>query len=217
MAKLFIIFYDNYEESRQNLLEQIPAPEDLRFSTKLHGGYETASAAIPGARDKSQWRYSSLLSSHMVIIDEYSRRVWEGRVEDVELTNEGVNIRAIGYFSHANEILHGLIYPGGVGTETYAHDIIIDTLNLTAQSFSSIRTWSTADAFIQQTDVDLGYHDFTGEVKAMEAIERALRYGYKALDLRPIYFALYNQRTAFLFPEPTNVPDFQTDIKWIIM
>lgn len=214
--KLFIVFWDNYNEVQSRIIESIVAPQDLTFGTKLHGGYFEARFSLLGPLNKSRERYRLLLSAHVTIHDYLGRRVWEGRVESAELTNVGVSFSVNGYYSHGGEVLDGLIYPGGVGTETYAHDIIKDALGLSAQSFGSATTWSEGDVFIKPTDVDLGYHDFSNDVRLSEAIEKATSYGYKTDDLRPVYFAIYNYRIAEFFPEPVMPPDFKNDIDWFI-
>lgn len=214
MAKLFISFYDEYSENESKVFEHVEAPRELRFGTGLHGGYKSAHIPLYANRIQSQRRFERLLSAHVVIHDEYYRRVWEGKVEDSELTNVGVNLTAEGYFSHAVEALHGLIYPESTGT--YAHDILIDTINLAAQSFGTSRTWSGADALIERTDIDLEPLDFSGEAKLIDAIEEVMKYGYKELDWRPVYFAIYNYRVARFFPEPELPPTYEHDIKWFI-
>ena len=216
MAKLFTNFWQNYTEDPEYFIEAMQAPEDLTFGSKLNGGYFDARLSIPGNLMLSKLRYRKLMSSHLVVIDDRFRRVWEGRVEDIELTNVGVSLNLNGYYQHGSEALDGLIYPGGTGSETYASDIVKDALALSAQSFGSNTTWRTNDAFIKSTDVDLGYQDFSNDAKIADAIEKATSYGYKTLDLRPLYFALYNNRIGRLFPEPQMPPDFENDINWFI-
>lgn len=196
MSILYPVFYEDYNEDPKYVVEAAPGFQNLRIGTQLHGGFAGGSLYIPGDTDISYWRYRNYIGSHCVVFDPLFRRAYEGAVDSVEIDGGGVNIQLVGYYLEGDYLLHGNYYPGGEGSETYAHNVIRDAISLTGG------LWSPKVARISTTDMDLDEKDYTGSTKIVEAVEDVLKYGHSSTSLKPAYFAIYDHRIARFFPEP---------------
>jgi hypothetical protein len=143
----------------------------------------------------------------MSIIDYLGRKVFEGRIDETNADSEGVGIELSGYYSHAQEELHGIIYPAGVPVS--ASEIIEDSVGLAP-------LWSSDLSHILQTTADISPLDFSGEKKLDDAIREAMKYGSDDVIPRPLYFAIWDNRIPYFFVEPQifDEPDWQIRIRY---
>lgn len=76
--------------------------------------------------------------------------------------------------------------------------------------------WQTAYAMLSRAVFKVGNQDFTGK-KVNDALENVLRFGYTESDLRPLYFAIWENRIPILFPEPEpwGWPDWKVSVNSI--
>ncbi len=188
-------------------LEQVRRFSNLRFGTIINGGYAEAQFVVETSSWKaSQW-YQNRLGFHIVIFDALGRRVYEGRIESISFViDKGIQVSCMGYYTHAQDLTHGIIYP--IGTPTTISDIIEDTIDLSDQ-------WWKNKSQIEQTTIDITPQDFTGEQKLIDAIEECLKYGNDATIPKPMYFAIWEHRQPYLFSEPelSRFPDWQVYLK----
>lgn len=201
--KLYASIWKDYTEDSLWFIGSFDVTRTLSFGTQLHGGFANASFSVPGARDRSFDLYRRTLGAHVVIFDMYGRRIYEGSVSNSALAAEGVTFDLVGYYSRASRKLDDRIY---VDANTTVYDIIRDSVEY-------ITDWNQKFAFVSDADYIVGAQDYTDK-KVSEAIESVLKYGYQEADLRPVYFALWENRMGYLFPEPTpsTYPDWMISV-----
>ena len=204
-----ITVWTNFSEAggQGDPLTQVRRFSGLTFETLVNGGFGGAEFTIETTEwSAAQW-YESYLGFHIVIFDSFGRRVYEGRIESISyVVNKGIQVSCLGYYTHAQDLTHGIIYP--IGTPKSISDIIEETIDLSNQ-------WWTNKTGIEKTTIDITPQDFTGEQKLIDAIEECLKYGNDATPPKPMYFTIWEHRQPFLFSEPalTNFPDWQVYLK----
>ena len=161
------------------------------------GGFGDASFTIPVSGWNAVRWYRSYLGFHVVIFDHLGRRVYEGSIEDAEASADGVNITCLGYYSHAKELTHGMIYLAG--DNVTPTQVIRDTVDI---AYNTDKLWQNDYSMIQKLTISLGAQDFTGGKKLQDAIDAAVKFGNGALHPRPMYFALWDHRRAYFYEEP---------------
>lgn len=87
-------------------------------------------------------------------------------------------------------------------------DVVKDCVDLMSSS------WSPIEVFLSDADAVVDTQDFTDK-KVKDGIETALKFGYSESDLRPVYFAIWDNRIPHLFPEPfpDDIPDWFVSTK----
>jgi len=205
--KLFIALWKTYAESKADFAEMTSRFSGLGFDTGLHGGFGACSFKVEvGGYNAIRW-YRDYVGYHMVLFDHLGRRLYEGRVDSTDADTQGVRVSCVGYYSHAQDLTHGIIYPAS--TPTSISEIIEDTVDLSDQ-------WWANHARIKVTTTDITPQDFTGEQKLRDAIEQVTKFGDDGVIPVPIYFAIWEHRLPHLFAEPdiTAVePDWQVFVR----
>jgi hypothetical protein len=206
--RLIISLWSSYDESPANFVETVERFSGLSFGTILPGGYGGCSFNV----EVSGWNairwYRDYLGHHVVIFDHLGRRVYEGRIEVTDASIRGVKVTVSGYYSHAQDETHGIIYP--VTVPASISDVIEDTVDLASQ------WWSGDHSQIKVTVTDITPQDFTGEQKLRDAIEAVLKFGDDGVIPVPLHFAIWNHRRPYLFAEPDIIgdePDWQVSVK----
>ncbi len=205
--KLTISLWDSPNEIPANFVESVERFKGLNFGTILPGGFGTASFNI----EVSGWNairwYRDYLGHHAVVFDHLGRRIYEGRIENTNATVRGIKVVTSGYYAHAQDLTHGIIYP--VTVPTSISEMIEDTIDLSDQ-------WWIDKSMIQTTVTDVTPQDFTGEQKLRDAIEAVLKYGDDGVIPIPLYFAIWENQRAYLFAETditTEQPDWRVSVK----
>lgn len=217
---LYPAFYLDALEYDSEFIEQLVDYEELSFSTQLNGGYSDCTLRVSGPSDLAYERYRVLLGTHMVLWDSWGDRIYEGRVQEINMIESGVEMTLYGYYAHANEVLHGLLYYPDVDPVPVT-DVIDDCIGLTYQIRSSQRTWQEKYAFtLRDANVDvtaLGVKDYT-QAKIGEVIEEVTKLGYKETDGTPVYFAIWQNRIPYFWKEldPTQTSNLKSLRFWII-
>jgi hypothetical protein len=195
--KLTVALWTTPDEKPANFVDATTKQTGLTFTTLAHGGFGDCSFTIPVSGWNAVRWYRSYLGCHIVIFDHLGRRLYEGSIEDTEASSEGVNVTCLGYFSHAKELTHGMIYLAGDNiTPT---EVIRDTVDI---AFNTNALWQNDYSMIQTLNQSLGFQDFTMGKKLMDAIEVAIQYGNDSIKPRPMYFAVWDNRRCFFYEEP---------------
>jgi hypothetical protein len=186
-------------------METIYNPVNFQFETLINGGFGNASFKVPSFQQKSHKMFSSYVGYHVVAFDCYGRRVYEGRIDTIDLDTDGVSVSCIGYYGHASDLTFGMIYDGSVAKSATA--IIKDIIDLADD------VWWNDKSQLEESNLDITPQDFTGESKLADAIEEALKYGGDPgnnNDPRPLHFQIWEQRRPFLVHEKqiTDNPDW---------
>ena len=206
--KLTVAIWSAPDEKPENFVDSTTRQQNLTFSTIAHGGFGDCSFTVPVSGWNAVRWYRSYLGFHIVIFDHLGRRVYEGSIEDAEAGADGVNITCLGYFSHAKELTHGMIYLAG--DNVTPTQVIKDTVDI---AYNTQMLWQNDYSMIQKLTITLGAQDFTGGKKLSDAIEVAIKFGNGAVRPRPMYFALWDHRRAFFYEEP----DIATAPAWRVM
>lgn len=197
LPTLQVTIWSDPRERPQDFVEATFLHSDLSFGTAAHGGFQDCSFTIPVSGWNSVRWYRSYVGHHVKILDHLGRTVYEGRISDTESTSDGVKVNALGYISHATEIISGIAYP--ISTPTTASQIISDTVELSS-------VWNKDKSMIQPTITDITPQDFTVDKKLQDAIEQAVKYGNDdILYPRPMYFAIWEGRRAYFYEEPLHL------------
>jgi hypothetical protein len=205
--KILVAVWKNYNENPADFKEMTDRHSGLSFGTILHGGFGTATFKIEvGGYNAIRW-YRDYVGHHVVIFDHLGRRLYEGRIDATDADASGVKVACVGYYAHAQDLTHGIIYPAGVPTSI--SEMIEDTVDLSDQ-------WWTTHAGIKTTVTDITPQDFTGEQKLRDAVEQTTKFGDDGVIPVPIFFAIWDHRQPFLFAQPSitaDEPDWQVFVR----
>jgi len=100
--------------------------EGLTFGTTVPGGFATLSFFWPCSFTES-WRWYAERFFYRIVVSYAEKVVWEGRLEDVELRAEGVDLTFYGYFRNCYDIPFNDTTSYTSGTH-YADEIIKDII-----------------------------------------------------------------------------------------
>lgn len=106
-------FYSSSHENRFPMVhDSIDVTDSLRFSTSVAGGFASCSFVVSGFPGEIYRKTSSYLGAHVDVYDEIHRKVWEGYVSNVNVTNEGygLDVEMVGYYTKANDVFFDMIY-----------------------------------------------------------------------------------------------------------
>jgi len=199
---LIIAIYSSYDESPESFVEATSLHSGLQFETIMSGGFGVGSFTVHvGGWNAVRW-YRDYLGYHVVIFDHLGRRVYEGYIDNTDAAANGVKVNIVGYYAHSNDLFHGIIYPAS--TAKSISEIVTETVQLATK-------WSTDVTQIKVTTTNVAPQDFTGEAKLKDAIEAVLKFGDDGINPVPLYFAIWENRRAYLIAEPlvSDEPDWQ--------
>jgi len=205
--KLLIAIWKTPSESPADFREMTDRFSGLSFGTILHGGFGAADFTVEvGGYNAIRW-YRDYVGYHCVIFDHLGRRLYEGRIESTDADIKGVRVACAGYYAHAQDLIHGIIYPLGIPKSI--SDVVKETVDLSD-------SWWKTHAQIQETVSDITPQDFTGESKLKDAIEQVTKFGADGVIPVPIFFAIWEHRQPYLFEQPdilSDEPDWQIFVR----
>jgi hypothetical protein len=195
--RLTATVWSSPEEKPGDFVDATTKVSGFTFDTSAMGGFGDASFTIRVSGWNAVRWYRSYLGFHVVIFDSYGRRVYEGRIEDTDAAPDGIGVTCLGYYSHAKELVHGMVYPAGfVLTPT---QLVIDTVDI---AFNTNGTWAGDYSMIQKLTQNIAPQDFSGEKKLADAIDMAVKFGNDAIFPKLMYFAIWDHRRAYFYEEP---------------
>lgn len=182
----FAVVYDGLDLTRIFLSSR--RVQQTQFKTSLTGGFVTASFLVPLGLTE-QARYSGkLLGKPVIVSDSYGTVVFDGLVDDVGYSAEGMSISCSGRYSIGKNFTHGLVYPSG--DSSTIRDIIVDTINL------SDGYWVLDYGVLYDNTGQIAPQDYF-DTKLNDVIEEITKYGtLDAVTLRPTYFAVWENGVA---------------------
>ena len=96
---LQLLWYDDDLISPEYQGDLTPYIEDLGFTTKLHGGFDFLTAGLKRPLVPA-WQWLREHYHHrLILLDRMHQTHFEGRVEDVRMTDKGVEIVVAGYWA----------------------------------------------------------------------------------------------------------------------
>jgi len=212
-----LTLHERVGASNKIFLDLTPFASGISVSSRLPGGYMSLTARL-GLSYTDAARFQRLYLMHQLVLREQSLTLFEGRIEDMALRDNGLEITAYGYFSHLNDrVYEGVWYaedpdnpgiysrnPGGLAPTI--PNIIKDALDLCDQ-ISVYRGWIDPDNEI--TD-DLP-QDFTEQaIQVSDLIPQLTQYGDLAPTPNYVRFAIWESRVPFLW-----ITDMQS-VQWIM-
>ncbi len=109
--------------------------KDLSFGTRMPGGFWECSMLFPCDRVTAFDWYDNQFGYRLTIY-EADEVVWDGRVEDMEIVDEGVRITARGYWANCSDVPFNATY---AGTES-AGDVIKAALTASCSQIAADQT-----------------------------------------------------------------------------
>jgi len=130
-----VCIYDSYDED--NLVVN-HLTDNVSFQTDMDGGFTSSNFSIPYDNNEA---INYWINKHVVIYDMYGETVYEGFVDQPNISGNDVSIKTKGYFEKGNEIVGGPFYFSGQ-LEGALVEVSIDTAG-TGYSDGEILTVST--------------------------------------------------------------------------
>jgi len=178
--------------------------EGGQFSTRLNGGFHIFSwrhkADLPEAWD---WLIERLF--YRVIITDQGHTLWEGRIEDVELTIGYVRVTAYGYYVSLTDEIETTAY------NTTADAVIKTMLTDHCPQIASDQTHIEATDTTITSAASADYLDKTPQ----EIVEMLLPFGDSGLN--SFYFAIWEDRIPYLTEKAITTITWQTSLADMVM
>ncbi len=178
----------------ENLTQKV---QNLKFTTKLNGGFYICSfrlmADIPAA-----WEWITKRTFYRLLITDGPQTLWEGRLEDLTLTEGGVSVVAYGYYANLSDIPYTTAFNANADVvmkavlTAAATQINADQSNIEATGGPAI-TSAAASSYL--------------DVYPKQLVEKLLSFSDDTNNAK-WYFAIWEDRIPYMFPR-----SFST-IKW---
>lgn len=173
----------------------------LKFSTKLHGGFYTCSfmlkADLPAA-----WTWITDKMFFRLLITDGADTLWEGRVEDVGITQGSVQVTAYGYYSNLGDIPYSTAFNDNA-------DVVIKailTAACTQISSDQSNIAATGGPAITST-ANAGYLD----IYPKDLIEKLLDFSDTTYDSK-WYFGIWEDRIPYLVRQNVTSADWRVTL-----
>lgn len=199
MAKLTAVLYDNNLANPSVVIPNLMGKKlsGLRFGTVLPGGFGDASFSWPCSWPEA-WDWYESYYNYQLTIHEGVSTIWQGRLEDIELSPSGITPTFMGYWrSCYDEVFNDVTnYISGTA---YAGDIIRDVLEdhcpqVHKGDFSHLR----------ETYFNLCPITFTDNNRPGDAFQRLGAIGDGSQSEVPWYFAIWEGRVPYFLPKPKD-------------
>lgn len=181
MSGLRAMFFQDY--TRLSLVLNTNQIKGLTFDTEILGGFGTANLTLPKTSfDISTWK-ERLLGTYMVISTTYGDEIYEGSVEGVDDSDEGMTVDMAGLYTKASKKTVYLAYPN---LPINLHSVIRDLSTLIQEwQYTLVDTVSG----LYQSDTPI---EFLYDTKVQETIEKIMKDNVSGL--KQVSFAVYNGR-----------------------
>lgn len=171
----------------------------LKFSTRLHGGFNRASFKVVADLPKA-WIWIKDRNLFRLKITDGQDVLWEGRIEDIEFDIGSVNVSAYGYYANLSDIPYTTAYN--------AHfDVILKAL-LTANCAQI----SADQSHIEATDItiDSAADESYLDKYPMELVEKLSQFSDSTGGRW--YFAVWEDRIPYLFKRDSSSVNWRAQL-----
>lgn len=131
-----------------------PLVQGLRFSTKLHGGYYLCSFNLDVPMSKG-WEWLTKRMFYRLEVADGQVLLFEGRLQDIELTFRGVHLVFYGYYSSLNDDYYTAAY------NDVASEVIKAALTAASPQINADQTHIDATDIIITSAADASYLDIS--------------------------------------------------------
>lgn len=194
-----IVLFDNNLASptyQEDITEKV---QGLNFSTKLNGGFHLCSFALKAAPPEA-WEWLTKKIFYRIVISDFKKVVWEGRIQDPGLSAGVAVATAYGYWASLNDI-----------TTTDAWNVVMSTA-IKNHLTNSCPQISADQTNIDTTDVSIttigeaGYID----IKIQKIFRKYLEYGDASGN--QWYFAIWENRIPYLKQRDTSTVQWHVNL-----
>lgn len=193
MATFYAQFWNDPDKWQNSLEASYALGDDFTFTTKLHGGFSTATFSFSDSHTVIDDLYYRILGFHVEIFDQRYNTVFEGYINELTKKDTTLSVNCLGYYSKATTIIDDRIY---VTSPTTLQEVVDDAADLIDSWQRPVHDLWEADYNLMTTDPETGAVmplDFT-DINVNEAVERCLAYGHSVQYPEPAYLVLYEQR-----------------------
>ena len=176
--------------------------QGLKFTTKLNGGFYICSfrlmADIPAA-----WEWITRRVFYRLLITDGPQTLWEGRLEDLTLTEGGVSVVAYGYYANLGDIPYTSAYNDNA-------DVVIGTV-LTANCTQISADHSNLDATGGPAITSAANSSYL-DIYPKQIVEKLIAFSDDT-DNKQWYFAIWEDRIPYLFARDMSTIKWRVTLK----
>ena len=176
--------------------------QGLRFTTKLNGGFYECGFRL--ALDlPAAWTWITKRIFYRLLIIDGPQTLWEGRLEDIALTEGGVTVKCFGFYANLSDIPY-----------TTAYNEIADVI------LKAVLTANCAQINADQSNIDAtGGPAITSgagvsylDIYPKQIVEKVLAFSDDTNNAK-WYFAIWEDRKPYLFARDISTLNWRVDLK----
>lgn len=200
---LTVSLYDNNLSSPTYIGDLSTQVKRLKFSTKLHGGFNTCKFDIPMDMNEA-WKWFNRGNGYWfyrVLVKDVQKTLFEGRLEDIALTESGLSCTFFGYFSACGDQPYSTAY------NAVASVVIKAILTASCPDISSTQT------NIAATDITITSTPADEDLYLIDLIPRLSNYSDS--NKYTWYFAIWEDRIPYYFARSITTVDWRVKREYI--
>ena len=171
--------------------------QGLKFSTRLSGGFHTCTFRIKADLPEA-WEWISNFVFYRLKITDIKKTLWEGRIEDIELTAGHAGATAYGYYANLTDVPYATAY------NDVASVVIKAVLTANCVQISADQSNIDATDTTITSAADSGYLD----IYPNELFEKLLAFSDSTNS--KWYFAIWEDRIPYLKKRDV------TNLNWVV-
>jgi len=175
--------------------------ENLRFSTKLSGGYNACSFTMQKTIMDS-WKWMTDRAFYRLIVEDGQKILFEGRVEDRSIVGGSLGVTAYGYYANLTDIPYNTAY------NAVASVVVKAILTAVCTQISSDQTnIDTTDIAITSA-ADSSYLD----IYPQQLVEKLLAFSDSG-NTGKWYFAIWEDRIPYMYERSVSSVDWLVNLR----
>lgn len=171
--------------------------QGLKFSNHLHGGFWVCSFRLK-ADMPAAWEWITNKAFYRLVLTDKSDILWEGRIEDIGLSQGAVEVTAYGYYANLGDIPYHTAYNANF-------DVVIKAV-LTANC-SQISSDQSNIAATGGPAITSGAEDDYLDIYPRDIVEKLSKFSDDTYHGR-WYFAIWEDRVPYLFRRDASSIDW---------
>lgn len=176
--------------------------QGLKFSTKLHGGFYICSFRLKADLPEA-WEYISDKIFYRLVITDKNKVLWEGRLEDLGVSEGAVSVTAYGYYANLGDVPYHTAYNDNF-------DVVIKAI-LTANCSQISSDQSNIDA-TGGPAIDSSAGDEYLDIYPKDIVEKLSDFSDTTYHGR-WYFAIWEDRVPYLKRRSISSIDWKINLR----
>ncbi len=177
-----------------------PRVENLRFSTRLHGGFHLCSFDMKADLIECyQWLYERI--GYRVVISDGAKTLFEGRLEEPELSLGKIGLTFYGYYANLSDVPHSTAY------NDTADVVIKAVLTACCTQISTDQTHIDATNITVTSGANASYLD----IYPQRLVENLLKFSDSTYSRW--YFAIWENRIPYLSKRSITSVNWQVNLR----